>query len=153
MRATSGATRPARAPAELRFTDVGRIEDFPEGELKRVDIPGKDIFVLRTSDGAFFAIKNTCPHQGAPICLGRVDGTFLPSPPGELELGYEQRMIRCPYHAFEYDLESGRALFVPDVKDRLVRYHVEIRDGRVLVSHKGKQADATTTRARGDRSA
>lgn len=150
---TATGAGPARRRAELRFSDVGRVEDFPEGELKRVDIPGKDIFVLRTSDGAFFAIKNTCPHQGAPICMGRVDGTFLPSRPGELELGYEQRMIRCPYHAFEYDLESGRALFVPDVKDRLVRYHVEVHQGRVLVSHKGKQADAPITDASADRSA
>lgn len=121
-----------------RFTDVGRVEDYPIGVLTRVDIPGKDIFVLRTSDGQFFAIKNTCPHQGAPICLGRVDGTFVPSRPGELELGCEERMIRCPYHAYEYDLETGRALFVPDVKDRLVRYGVLVEGDRVLVSYKAK---------------
>lgn len=138
MSAEQGSPRRPASLSAGRFVDVGRVEDFPVGVLTRVEIPGKDIFVLRTSEGPFFAVKNTCPHQGAPICLGRVDGTFLPSEPGEFALGYAERMIRCPYHAYEYDLESGRALFVPAVKDRLVRYDVEVRGQRLLVSYKGK---------------
>jgi 3-phenylpropionate/trans-cinnamate dioxygenase ferredoxin subunit len=120
------------------FADVGPVQAFAVGELTRVDIPGKDIFVLRAPGEKFFAVKNTCPHQGGPLCLGKVDGTWVPSAPGEYEWGLEYQVIRCPYHTYEYDLESGRPLAVPGV-DRVIRYDVEVDDGRVLVSLKGKR--------------
>jgi 3-phenylpropionate/trans-cinnamate dioxygenase ferredoxin subunit len=125
------------APA---FVDVGRAEDFPLGRPTRVDIPGKDVFVLRADEDTWFAIKNTCPHHGAPLCLGTTAGTWLPSAPGEYVYGFENRVIRCPYHGYEYDLETGRALFVPHVRERVVRYEVLVEDGRVRVSLKGKRA-------------
>src|SRR6478735_4154002 len=115
------------AAVAASFADVGRVDDFEPGRMTKVDIPGKDIYVLRTPDERFYAIKNTCPHHGAPICLGRVHGTFVPSAPGQFEFGLEYRAIRCPHHMYEYDLETGRALFIPDVTDRVVRYDVEIR--------------------------
>jgi nitrite reductase (NADH) small subunit len=118
------------------FADVGPVTAFAEGELRRVDIPGKDVFVLRAPGEVFFAIKNTCPHQGGPLCLGKVDGTWVPSAPGRYEWGLEYRVIRCPYHTYEYELETGRPLVVPGV-DRVIRYQVEVDDGRVLVSLKG----------------
>jgi nitrite reductase/ring-hydroxylating ferredoxin subunit len=127
------------ASTAVAYADTGAVDDFPVGEFRRVDIPGKDIYVLRRPDGGFYAIKNTCPHHGAPICLGRVDGTYLPTAPGEeLEFGLDYRVIRCPHHAYEYDLETGKALFVPEVRDHVIRYDVKTEDGRVLVSLKGK---------------
>jgi nitrite reductase/ring-hydroxylating ferredoxin subunit len=123
--------------ARVQFVDVGRIDDFTVGEFVRVDIPGKDVFVLRAPDGAMFAIKNTCPHHGAPICRGKVDGTFVPSRPGEWEWGREYRMVRCPHHSYEFDLESGEPLFVAGT-GRLVRYDVRVSGERVLISLKGK---------------
>jgi 3-phenylpropionate/trans-cinnamate dioxygenase ferredoxin subunit len=130
-------TTPARAPRKPAFADVGPVDRFPVGRFEKAGIPGKDVWVMRTPDGNWFAIKNTCPHQGAPICLGHVDGTWLPSAPGELEFGLEYQLIRCPYHAYEYDLEKGCALFIPDVLDRIIRYDVRIENERVLVSLKG----------------
>ena len=117
--------------------DVGAVEDFPVGELRPAGIPGKDVWVLRKPDGSFYAVKNSCPHQAAPLCLGDVSGTFLPSEPGVYELGLEYEVIRCPYHGYEYSLETGRSLYA-DVRERVVRYDVTVEGGRVLVSDKGK---------------
>lgn len=119
------------------YRDVGAVEDFEVGSLRRTDITSSDIWVLRTPEDHFYAIKNSCPHQGAPICLGDVRGTFLPSDPGVYEFGMEYRIIRCPYHGYEYDLETGREAFTR-INDRVVRYNVIVKDGRVLVSPKGK---------------
>jgi nitrite reductase/ring-hydroxylating ferredoxin subunit len=120
------------------FVDVGPVDAFEIGKFQRVEIPGKDVWVMRSPDQAWFAIKNTCPHHGAPLCLGHIDGTYLPTAPGEdLQFGLDYRIIRCPHHAYEYDLESGRALFIPDVIDRIIRYEVQTQDNRVLVSLKG----------------
>jgi nitrite reductase (NADH) small subunit len=122
----------------IGFADVGPLDAFPIGAPTRVDIPGKDVFVLRAPGDVLFAVKNTCPHQGGPLCLGKVDGTWVPSAPGEYEWGLEYRVIRCPYHTYEYDLESGRPLGVPGV-DKLIRYDVRVDGGRVLVSLKGRR--------------
>lgn len=122
------------------FVDVGRVDAFEAGRLTKVEIPGKDIYVLRAEDDVWFAIKNTCPHHGAPLCFGTTVGTWLPSAPGEYVYGLDNRVIRCPHHGYEYDLETGKALFVPDVSERVVRYEVLVEDGRVLVSLKGKRA-------------
>jgi 3-phenylpropionate/trans-cinnamate dioxygenase ferredoxin subunit len=125
--------------AKVAYADVGSIGDFTVGKMVKVDIPGKDVYVMRTPDDTWFAIKNTCPHHGAPLCLGHVEGTFLPTEPGaDLEFGLDYRVIRCPHHAYEYDLETGRALFIPDVTDRIVRYDVRTENDRVLVSLKGR---------------
>ena len=124
---------------ESTVVDVGPVGEFAIGELQKVEIPGKDIYVLRRSPDTFVGLKNTCPHHSGPLCLGRVDGTYLPSAPGQFEFGLEFGVIRCPWHAYEYDLETGRALFVPEVKDRIVRYDVSVRDGRVLVDLRGRR--------------
>jgi nitrite reductase (NADH) small subunit len=126
------------ATVESTFVDVGRVDAFPEGKLTSAEIPGKDIYVLRADEDTWYAIKNTCPHYGGPLCLGTTGGTWLPSAPGELEYGLENRLVRCPWHGYEYDLETGKALFVPAVRDRIVRYQVRIENDRVLVSLKGR---------------
>jgi nitrite reductase/ring-hydroxylating ferredoxin subunit len=119
-----------------RFRDVGAVDDFPVGKLRRADIPGKDICILRAPDGSWRAIKNTCPHQGGPLCDGDVDWTFLPSNPGTYEAGMEYRIIRCPYHGYEYSLDTGLPEFGFVTGERVVLYPVKIEDGRVLVSEK-----------------
>jgi nitrite reductase/ring-hydroxylating ferredoxin subunit len=116
--------------------DVGPVELFPQGRLTKVEIPGKDVLVLRTPSDEFFAIRNRCPHRGHPLLNADVDGTFLPSDPGEYQLGLHYRVLRCPYHGHEFDLETGREMFT-GLADRLVRYGVEVRNGRVLVDHAG----------------
>ncbi len=79
--------------------------------------------------------------------MGEVRGTFLPSEPGEYVFGYEYGLIKCPYHGWEFDLETGQPLFTPG-KERVVRYdvhvgpaslhEVKVEEGRVYVSAKGK---------------
>jgi nitrite reductase (NADH) small subunit len=136
---------PALADADAGltlFVDVGAVDDFQVGRLRQVDLQGKDVIVVRRSDDHFYAFTSRCPHQGAPLCLGDVDGTFLPSRPGEFRFGMEGQIIRCPYHGYEYDLETGRPAFGEGVNERLVRYDAVIRDGRVLVSRKSRRAAA-----------
>jgi nitrite reductase/ring-hydroxylating ferredoxin subunit len=100
--------------------------------------------VLRTPDGRWYAIKNTCPHRGGPLCMGRVDGTFVPSAPGVYNFGLEYRVVECPWHGYEYSLDTGLPLFTElDVKglvelhERVVRYEVVVANERVYVSAKG----------------
>jgi 3-phenylpropionate/trans-cinnamate dioxygenase ferredoxin subunit len=74
-----------------------------------VRINGREIGVFAVGD-RLFAVRNVCPHHYAPICRGTVTGTMLPSDVGEFAYGREGLVLRCPWHGFEFDLETGACL-------------------------------------------
>lgn len=94
-------------------------------------IEGREIGVVRdAASGDIFAFRNRCPHTGAPICLGSIavrDDVALPGAYGPRE----RRVLRCPWHGWEFDLGSGRCLDDPAM--RVATYAVRVRDGRVEV--------------------
>ena len=112
---------------------VGRDAEFVAGRFTMVDIPGHDIGIVRLRDGQLRAVRNYCPHKGAPICRGTVGGTWLPSAPGALDYGREGEVLACPWHGWEYDLATGRELFRA-VPTQLRLYPVAVRDGQVYVT-------------------
>ena len=71
---------------------VGTVAEIPPGARKIVAVEGLSIGVFNVH-GTFYALKNRCPHQGAPLCLGSVKGTTLPSPPGECNVPCVPRMM------------------------------------------------------------
>lgn len=83
-------------------------------------------------DGRLFAFRNVCPHQGAPLSAGVVGGTMLPSAPHEYVYGMEGRILRCPWHKFEFDLETGCSLHDPQTM-RVATYPITNEDGVVVV--------------------
>ena len=126
--------------AGIQRINVGAIDAFPVGTFRAVHAAGREIHILRTADGDVFAIKNTCPHRGAPICQGKVRGTMLPSSPGCLEYALDGRVIACPWHGIEFDLRTGEALFT-GYRKRLVTYPVSVEGGCVFVTVRGSERE------------
>ena len=116
--------------AEHAVGDVGR---FPEGQFVLMEVGGQQIGVVRLRGGALRAVRNWCPHKGAPICRGVISGTWPPSAPGALDYDREGEVLVCPWHGYEYDLNTGRELFQP-VPTRLRMFPVVVRDGTVFVT-------------------
>ncbi len=110
---------------------VARVEEIPPGGRKIVRIEGREVGVFNL-DGAFYALKNVCAHQGARVCLGKIGGTTLPSAVYEFRYGLEGRILRCPWHEWEYDITTGRSVFDPEV--RVVTYPVEVAGGEIAVT-------------------
>jgi nitrite reductase (NADH) small subunit len=110
---------------------VCRAEELPPGERRLATIAGTEVGVFNLGD-RFVAYRNLCPHQGAPVCLGRVGGTTLPSAPGEYVFGRHGRILHCPWHGWQFDLETGEALFGHRV--RLAPVEVELADDSIVVS-------------------
>src|SRR5690348_17428099 len=81
---------------------VARVDEIPPGGRKIVRLEGREVGVFNL-DGEFYALKNSCPHQAARVCLGRVVGTTLPGAVYQFEYGREGRILRCPWHSWEYD--------------------------------------------------
>lgn len=103
---------------------IGRVSELPPGSRKIIELEGRSIGVFNVH-GSFYALRNRCPHQGAPLCLGPVTGTALPSMPGEYRWGREGEIIRCPWHGWEFDLTTGRSIFNPH-RCRVRTYEVTV---------------------------
>lgn len=115
---------------------VGSRAEIPPGERKIVDVANRSIGIFNVR-GEFFALKNSCIHDQAPVCLGKVSGTYLPSAPGEFVPGMEAQVLRCPWHGWEFDIATGCSLFDPETK--LTTYPVSVENGRILIQIGGKK--------------
>ena len=118
---------------------LGSADQFEPGRLRSAALTGdgimpadREIGVLLTADGRWHAVRNLCPHRGGAVCRGRIRGTMLPTAPGTLEYGLDGKILVCPWHQHEFDVESGECLFIDD-QARLVKYPVEVADGEVRV--------------------
>ena len=110
---------------------VGAVEDLHREGRRVVEVDGRRIGILSVG-GRFFAVRDRCPHRGAAICQGTVAGTFVASKPEEYVYGRQDRVIRCPWHGWEFDLDTGRSLLEPD-RVGLKLYPVTVRDGTVFL--------------------
>jgi nitrite reductase (NADH) small subunit len=85
---------------------VAQAADLPPGSRRLVSVGRIEIGLFNVG-GEVRAYRNACPHAGAPVCLGRVSGTPLPSKVYEYIYGREGCILRCPWHGWEFDLETG----------------------------------------------
>jgi 3-phenylpropionate/trans-cinnamate dioxygenase ferredoxin subunit len=108
---------------------VCKATEFPIGAKKIVQAGNKSVGVFNVH-GKLYAIRNVCPHQFAPLCLGRVTGTTAPSKVGEYIWERDGEIVRCPWHGWEFDITTGRSIFNPH-KVRVKTYDVtvELPDG------------------------
>ena len=108
---------------------VAGIGEIPPGARRIVELEGQSIGVFNVH-GRYVAVLNLCPHEFAPICLGRLGGTTLPSKPGEWLWGREGEILACPWHGWEFDLLTGACL---TDKRRLRMYEVSIEDDQIII--------------------
>ncbi|MHB1810013.1 MAG: Rieske (2Fe-2S) protein [Solirubrobacteraceae bacterium] len=117
---------------------VGRIDAFPVGRWTLVQHEGREIGVFNTGS-RLYAVRNKCPHEGAPLCVRALSGTMLPSAPRRFEWGLESQVLTCPWHGWQFDVESGRMLFNTGER-RLTTYEAQERDGELYLSrHRREQ--------------
>ncbi|MDP4594224.1 MAG: Rieske (2Fe-2S) protein, partial [Beijerinckiaceae bacterium] len=50
---------------------VAAVADLPPGERKRVAAEGRTITVFNVR-GEYFALNDRCPHEGGPLCTGKL---------------------------------------------------------------------------------
>jgi nitrite reductase (NADH) small subunit/3-phenylpropionate/trans-cinnamate dioxygenase ferredoxin subunit len=81
------------------FVTVCHVDEVTEGFAKTVSVNGKLIAVFRDGDG-WFAIDDTCPHMGASLAGGYVEGGI----------------VTCPWHAWRFRLADGAWADNPRIK-------------------------------------
>ena len=71
-------------------------DEVVPGASRAVRLLGEDLVLFRTLDGRLGLLDEACPHRGASLRCGQVDGDG----------------IACPYHGWKYD-PTGRCLSMP----------------------------------------
>lgn len=111
---------PARYEQELAaiflrdWVCVGRGEEWAgPGDHRVLDLFGESVLIVRNGEGRLRAFYNLCRHRGARLCASGEDqhGAGLR---GGVMGG---KVIRCPYHAWSYDLD-GRLINAPFLADQ-----------------------------------
>ena len=110
---------------------IGHIDDFPIGMVIEVTIEDSIIGVVRTLQG-IYAFGSLCPHQGAPMCAGVVTGTMLASQRNQYIYGLDGLILQCPWHGYEFHLDSGRSVGAV-VRGRLPVYETQLRGQEIYV--------------------
>jgi 3-phenylpropionate/trans-cinnamate dioxygenase ferredoxin subunit len=87
---------------------VGRVDEIPAGSRKIVRIAGRSVGVFNV-DGEFYAIRNRCPHQGAPLCEGKLWGVLSADVPGVFRYSAHKEILTCVWHGWEFDLKTGQS--------------------------------------------
>ncbi len=109
---------------------VAHVEELPPGSRKIVHINGREIGIFNVA-GRFYGLLNYCPHRAGPLCHGRLRP--LVTSPGVYQVAYdrESEIIKCPWHQWEFDIKTGRALY--DEALRVRTYQVEQEGDDVIL--------------------
>lgn len=112
------------------WTHFAAENEVNSGEPKISKIRGKEIGLFFVQ-GKYYAVLNHCPHEGAPMCAGKVGGLVTSEGPGRLGYDPERKILSCPWHHWEFDLETGLA--VAAIRQKIKTYPVKTEGGSVWV--------------------
>jgi nitrite reductase/ring-hydroxylating ferredoxin subunit len=89
----------------------GRVDEFEDGTHRVREVAGVEVGVFRLGD-EYVAWENACPHAGGPVCQGRIMPRVEEQLDGErqslgMSFSKERRNIVCPWHGYEFDLQTG----------------------------------------------
>jgi nitrite reductase/ring-hydroxylating ferredoxin subunit len=106
-------------------------DELKPGEMRAVEIDSISIVVIRTPAGALHALRNRCSHVGAPLVRGLVQQAVVGDDVGQYAVS-DEVLVRCPWHGWEFSVETGRCLADPE-HARVRVYPVEVEAGMVVL--------------------
>lgn len=91
-----------------KFVKVAKQSEIADQSAKCVEIVGKRIALFNLG-GVFYAIDDTCAHEGGPLSEGSVEG----------------EEVECPWHNARYNIKSGDAT-APPAPRGVTKYNVRL---------------------------
>lgn len=88
---------PDEAPGQPYVT-VAQVGELVEGQGRAFTV-GKRVVAVFLNEGKYFAIDDFCPHQGASLAEGYVEGCA----------------VACPWHHWRFSIEDGTWLDNPKI--------------------------------------
>jgi nitrite reductase/ring-hydroxylating ferredoxin subunit len=96
------------------FVRVAATAEIPVGAARSFWLQRYEVAVFNVA-GEFFALENSCPHQGGPIADGWLEGP----------------LITCPWHAWCFDVRTGK-MTLGDFA-RVAQFDVRVENGAIYV--------------------
>ena len=109
---------------------VATAEEIAPGARKIVTIGGREIGVFNLN-GQYYALRNVCPHKGAPLCKGRQRPLMVAADDFDIRYEREDEILKCPWHLWEFDIKTGRSMHDENLRAQSYRVSQE-DDGIVL---------------------
>ncbi len=97
------------------FEKVGKTSDIPPGEASCYTV-GETLIGIYNVAGEFFAINDLCPHMGASLSAGHLEG----------------ESVSCPWHAWRFCVRDGT--WLDNRKLSVDTYEVKIDGENLLVA-------------------
>ena len=94
---------------------IAEIKDVPTGQAAACTVEGQCIALFNV-EGTYYAIANTCTHDGGPLSEGEVQGT----------------KVTCPWQGAEFDLRTGEVLG-PPAFEGVLSYRVMVEGNDIKV--------------------
>lgn len=101
---------------------VAKAADVAPNSGRTVMVGDREIALFHVDDG-FYALDNTCPHQGGPLAEGYIDG----------------RTVTCPWHSWTFKLDDGK-MTLGDFAC-VDAFEVRVEDGDVKVARKPRSGE------------
>jgi nitrite reductase (NADH) small subunit/3-phenylpropionate/trans-cinnamate dioxygenase ferredoxin subunit len=102
------------------FTSVAKIGSIPEGQAASFPVAGRMVAIFN-QNGVYFALDDICPHMGASLAAGHVEGG----------------VVTCPWHAWRFRVADGTWCDNPRVKTDAFEVRIEGDDIQVRVTPRG----------------
>ncbi len=98
----------------MGFVRAAKVGELPAGAVREFHVEGKAI-ALANVGGTIYAINNTCLHRGGPLGQGVLEG----------------KEVTCPWHGWQFDVTSGKAVQNPAAG--VDCYRTEVRGEDIFV--------------------
>ncbi len=98
------------------WISVAKAAELPNGRRKLVEVHERPIALFNIAN-QLYAMDSNCPHRGAPLVEGELDGT----------------VVTCPWHGWEFDVTTGKSPINPSACVR--KYNVKVEVDNILIEY------------------
>lgn len=98
-----------------RFVRIAAAADIAPGASRGFTVGAYEVAVFNVC-GTYYAIENSCPHQGGPLADGWLEGA----------------LVTCPWHGWCFDVRSGKMTLGEFA--RVARFDLQLRGEDLYVA-------------------
>lgn len=96
------------------FISVAEAASLPPGRGRSIQVQGHEL-ALWNVGGKYYCIDDQCPHRGAPLGAGTLEG----------------HTVSCPMHGWTFNLQTGACAARPDRP--ATTYPTRVHEGQVQI--------------------
>ena len=101
----------------MLWIDAFPANELQAGEWRLLELDDVDIAVFKI-DGEYFAIEDTCTHDGGCLTGGKIEGNI----------------IECPRHGARFDIKTGKVLSPPAYED-LQTFAIRLNENMLQIEY------------------